>query len=66
MDDAASRPQEMEVMGLLEQIARAVEEAEGLIQDDGHITGLEDRREIRAQMLHIRALTLEIDQLLGG
>jgi len=53
-------------MGLLEQIARAVEEAEGLIQDDGHITGLEDRREIRAQMLHIRALTLEIDQLLGG
>lgn len=65
VDDAAERPREMEVMALLEQIIYSAEQAEGFIQDDSKITGRRDVGEIRAVLMHIRFLTLEVDRLLG-
>lgn len=64
MDDTPKRELEAEVMALLEQIIGATEAAQGLIQDDGKVTGRRDREGIRDRMMHIRALSLEVDQLL--
>lgn len=63
-DDALRRPQETEVMALLEQVIHLAEEAQGLIQDDSRITGESDREEIRDRMLRIRGLSLEVERSL--
>ena len=63
MDETAHRPQETEVMMLLEQIVATVSEAQQYIQDDGRISGPSDKSEIADRMRHVRALTLEIEHL---
>lgn len=64
MDDAKRRDLETEVMSLLEQIAHAVDECEGMIQDDSRITDFRDATGIYAKMLHIRALTIDVEHAL--
>jgi replicative DNA helicase len=64
MDRTKHRPTETEVMALLEQVISTASEAESFIQDDSKITGNEDRRQIRERMMHIRALTFEIERIL--
>jgi hypothetical protein len=58
------RPEESEVMALLEQVISTAEDAERYVQDDSRITGRSDRREIIDRLHHIRALTLEIEHLI--
>lgn len=60
-----SRPNETEVMMLLELIVATVTEAQGYIQNDGRISGPSDRKEISDRLRHIRALTLEIEHVVN-
>ena len=58
------RPEESEVMALLEQVIATAEDAERYVQDDSHIPSRSDRREIIDRLHRIRALTLEIEHLI--
>ncbi len=64
MDDAARRERETEVMALLEQLVHAAEEAQSFIQDDSRISGRGDITAILERVMHIRAITLEIEHLI--
>ena len=63
MDDTPRRPEESELLALLEQIIHAEEEAHTFVQSEVE-TGYLDRDEINARLLHIRAVSIEIEHLL--
>lgn len=59
------RPTEMAVMALLEQVIVEAERAQTLVQDDGRVTGEDDRREILAHVMRVRALVKQVEAALG-
>lgn len=59
------RPTEMAVMALLEQVIVEAERAQTLVQDDGRVTGEDDRREILNHVMRIRALVKRVETALG-
>lgn len=63
-DDAIRREREATVLGLLEQMACAVEEAEKLVQDDSRLSEETDVPKMRDAMRKLRALSIEVDHLL--
>ena len=59
------RPNEAEVMALLEQIIAEAADAERYIQDDSRISGASDRQEITERLMRIRSLTMEIERIVS-
>lgn len=59
------RPTEMAVMALLEQVIVEAERAQTLVQDDGRVTGEDDRRAILDHVMRIRALVKRVETTLG-
>lgn len=64
MDDTPRRQEEAEILALLEQIIHAAEEAQRYVQEELQ-TGFLDRDEINMRLLHIRAVSIEIDHILN-
>lgn len=52
-------------MALLEQVIVEAERAQTLVQDDGHVTGEDDRRAILDHVMRIRALVKQVETTLG-
>lgn len=55
----------MAVMALLEQVIVEAEHAQMLVQDDGRVSGEEDRRAILAHVMKIRSLVMGVERALG-
>lgn len=52
-------------MALLEQVIVEAESAQTLVQDDGRVTGEDDRRAILDHVMRIRALVKRVEATLG-
>jgi hypothetical protein len=65
MEKTVRRSRETEVMSTLERIVASVARAQSLVQDDSKVNGV-DVMGIVDCMLHVRALTLEVEESLLG
>jgi hypothetical protein len=65
MEDSQRRPEETLILSLLEQVIHAAEEAQAYVQHETELGEL-NRDAISLKLMHIRALTIDLDHVLAG
>lgn len=65
MEDSQPRPVEAMILALLEQVIQTAEAAQAYVQHETELGEL-NRDAISLKLMHIRALTIDIDHVLSG
>lgn len=65
MEDSQRRPEETLILSLLEQVIHAASEAQAYVQREGELGEL-NRDAISMKLMHIRAITIDLDHVLSG